>query len=51
MDLKQRNGTIPENKVWYLKCNQLFANASDQIVEGEEQIFTMKVAPAQDASL
>lgn len=45
MDLKQRNGAASENKVWYLKCNQLFANASAEIVEGAERIFTMKLHP------
>ncbi len=43
--MKRRNGQVAENKVLFLNCNQLFANASADVVEGAEQIFTMKLHP------
>jgi CRP/FNR family cyclic AMP-dependent transcriptional regulator len=34
-----------ENKIWYLKQNQLFANAPVEAVAGAESIFTMELLP------
>jgi CRP/FNR family cyclic AMP-dependent transcriptional regulator len=44
-----RGGTMAENKVWYLKQNRLFAQATDEQIENCEHIFKTTLFPKRAA--